>query len=579
MAARESSSQWRDWNIQSLKACHDGQSPQGLVSLIHSYQRALEQNGQLRTSIRVIECESDEMKEANQLLKEKLRNAEVWGNPELKDQYKDLEKKYISCQEELTTLYKNRGQNAQQLLDFSDQLKQKNEALEAKDAALNNLQIELDNLKQNYNVIETNLNEKALTVQVLQDELQAIQLELVKTTEKCEDLKRENEGLLERWLRKMNEEAQKMNKANEFYESVVEKQKHAGLKEAAEMRTAEQLQANNAGETLFVRDRLGSIDGGRPEVPCRLGRLWEAHEDVINDCVFNTAGNSLASGGSDKRVKLWDCRSVLSGGSLGKVHASGILEGSNEGITKLHFNSKDEFVLAASTDMSTRLWHVGSGRLRHTLSGHMNKVVTAMFSDDCSKVISGSHDRTIKVWDLVKGYCTRTMFCGSSINDLVLSDASGSGVISGHLDGQIRFWDARAADCTNQLNGIHTGQVTSVLLTPDRSNLITMARDNTLKLIDLRMFDVLKTFCDTSFSIPTNFSRCSLSVDGSHVAAGTSSGEVFIWPVTEPQGTSPTVLKYQSSDGKKTSPIFSVSWNNMNQLACCHKDKSLSIWV
>ena len=54
--------------------------------------------------------------------------------------------------------------------------------------------------------------------QVLQDELSALHLELVQTEEKIKDLERENGQLLQRWLKKMNEEAEKMNEANKFYE-------------------------------------------------------------------------------------------------------------------------------------------------------------------------------------------------------------------------------------------------------------------------------------------------------------------------------------------------------------------------
>jgi len=45
-----------------------------------------------------------------------------------------------------------------------------------------------------------------------------LQLELVKTGERMKDLEKENIQLLQRWLKKKNEEAEKMNEANLFYE-------------------------------------------------------------------------------------------------------------------------------------------------------------------------------------------------------------------------------------------------------------------------------------------------------------------------------------------------------------------------
>lgn len=56
-------------------------------------------------------------------------------------------------------------------------------------------------------------------VQVLQDEVQALQLELVQTAEKLQTTERDYEQLLDRWIKKKNEEAQKVNEANLIYET------------------------------------------------------------------------------------------------------------------------------------------------------------------------------------------------------------------------------------------------------------------------------------------------------------------------------------------------------------------------
>jgi autophagy-related protein 16 len=48
--------------------------------------------------------------------------------------------------------------------------------------------------------------------------LAALQLEILTTEEKSKKLTAENAQLLERWMSKMNEEAEKMNEATQFYE-------------------------------------------------------------------------------------------------------------------------------------------------------------------------------------------------------------------------------------------------------------------------------------------------------------------------------------------------------------------------
>lgn len=42
--------------------------------------------------------------------------------------------------------------------------------------------------------------------------------------------------------------------------------------------------------------------------------------------------------------------------------------------------------------------------LKHTLTGHTNKVVTGKFLG-VMKIVTGSYDRTLKVWDLIQKAC------------------------------------------------------------------------------------------------------------------------------------------------------------------------------
>lgn len=92
-------------------------------------------------------------------------------------------------------------------------------------------------------------------------------------------------------------------------------------------------------------------------------------------------------------------------------------------------------------------------------------------------------------------------------------DADGQTLISGHLDNNIRLWDARTGAAIQELTGVHNGQITSVSMSPgkkkrtidlllsiltifsiDGTSLLTNSRDNTLKIIDVRMYDILKSF-------------------------------------------------------------------------------------
>lgn len=65
---------------------------------------------------------------------------------------------------------------------------------------------------------------------MLQDELSALSLELNQVEIRNDGLKRDNASLLQRWLDRMNDEAEKMNEGNRFLQEVEQRR---GAKEDA----------------------------------------------------------------------------------------------------------------------------------------------------------------------------------------------------------------------------------------------------------------------------------------------------------------------------------------------------------
>ncbi|SAL97384.1 hypothetical protein, partial, partial [Absidia glauca] len=202
------------------------------------------------------------------------------------------------------------------------------------------------------------------------------------------------------------------------------------------------------------------------------------HDGDLYCIQVSPSGKYLATGSEDRKIKLYE---------PAKPWASTILSGALQSITSIDFNASDEFLVASSTDHSTRVWNLTTKRIAHTLTGHIGKVLAAkVVPADSNRVVTGSHDRTLKAWDLNKGWCVKTIFSFSSCNDVCLMDPDGQTLVSGHLDHTLRLWDVKSGNGIKDLNGVHTDQITSVCVSPDGSSVLTNSRDNTLKIVDLR---------------------------------------------------------------------------------------------
>ncbi|KAL6104870.1 atg16l1 [Pungitius sinensis] len=295
-------------------------------------------------------------------------------------------------------------------------------------------------------------------------------------------------------------------------------------------------------------------------VPSTALHVFEAHDGEVNAVRFSPGSRLLATGGMDRRVKLWEV-------VAGRCEPKGALTGSNAGITSIEFDSAGSYLLAASNDFASRIWTVDDYRLRHTLTGHSGKVLAARFLLDNARIVSGSYDRTLKLWDLRSKVCMKTVFAGSSCNDIVCTEQC---VMSGHFDKKVRFWDIRAESIVQELELF--GRVTSLDLNHDRTELLTCSRDDLVKIIDLRTNAVRQTLSAQGFKCGADWTRVTFSPDGSYVAGGSADGALYIWNVL-------TGKVDRTLDRNHNSAINSVSWSPSGAfVASVEKGSKAILW-
>jgi len=173
------------------------------------------------------------------------------SNPVRQAYITSLESQISSLRDELATVYKTQGQNAQRLLAMNETLREKEELARIESESLRKAREDISHLKRKVDQHAELMTEKDRTaqvrsrtcrpillshtsVQVLHDEISTLQLELGQIEERNQNLTRDNAKLLQRWLDAKQAEVNRMNEANDFYE---------------DMRTRHQASANSR-ETL-----------------------------------------------------------------------------------------------------------------------------------------------------------------------------------------------------------------------------------------------------------------------------------------------------------------------------------------
>ena len=98
-------------------------------------------------------------------------------------------------------------------------------------------------------------------------------------------------------------------------------------------------------------------------------------------------------------------------------------------------------LLTTSNDGSVRLWDVASGTLLSTISGHGGIVTTAIFSPDSARIVTVSNDRTARLWDL-GGKLVKVLEGHTGEVRHVAVSPDGSLVATGSDDFSVRVWHA-----------------------------------------------------------------------------------------------------------------------------------------
>uniref|UniRef100_A0A2M4BJF6 Putative autophagy-related protein n=1 Tax=Anopheles marajoara TaxID=58244 RepID=A0A2M4BJF6_9DIPT len=460
-------------------------------------------------------------------------------------QIQALEKKVLAQQEELTDLHKRKGEHSQMVITLNQKLSDLQRLLAEKERALAQqtamcvlLKDELEELKASHVTIK--------------DESLASQLRANTAEEKLRAVQDENTKLLNLLMEYKSRDAEIMNKENDKFF----KEKKARIESELE-RAIRDIPGPSGALGGADLDRF-DVDG----LPEGVEFKFDAHDGEVNAVRWSPIERIVATGGADRKVKLWDV-------GKGVCEPRGVLVGSNQGINSVEFDSTGSMILAASNDSASRMWSVVDHRLRHTLTGHSGKVLAAKFLGSAF-LVTGSHDRTLKIWDLKNRSCTETKFAGSSCNDLVTTDSFS--FISGHVDKKIRFWDVRTADCT--ANDIPLpGKITSLDLSKDGKFLLCCVRDDTINLLDLRQNRIVRLFRNDNFKVGCDWSRVAFSPSGSRIAAGSADGSVFIWNINGPLET---VLKDPNGSG---AAVTAVSWHPFSStLASVDRAKKCTIW-
>ncbi len=221
----------------------------------------------------------------------------------------------------------------------------------------------------------------------------------------------------------------------------------------------------------------------------RLGTLRLRHADWVYAVAMSPDGKTLASGGWDDKIRLWNPTSgeQLQCWNVDYIRAHGIMG--------LCFAPDGKTLVSGGNDGMIRIWDLTSNKEKHSFKGHEGSSVNCVAISPDGKVLAsgggGGDTKTLVLWDLATG---NELFRHAGKTDAVRSVAfspDGKTLASGSSHGVVQIWNMATGKELRTLEG-HTNSVSGLCYAPDGKRLASASNDGTIQLWDAATYEHLK---------------------------------------------------------------------------------------
>ena len=173
-------------------------------------------------------------------------------------------------------------------------------------------------------------------------------------------------------------------------------------------------------------------------------RTLNGHKHRVYSVAFSPDGKTLASGSDDNTIRLWnvdtgETERILTG-HAGEFEGVDNGHSSVEGVKSVAFSPDGKTLASGGGDNVIHLWDIGTGKREMTLVGHTHWVFSLAFSPDGKTLASGSVDSDIRLWDPHTGEEKKTLTGhGNWVRSIAFSP-DGKTLVSGSDDGSVLLW-------------------------------------------------------------------------------------------------------------------------------------------
>ncbi|MGD2279015.1 MAG: WD40 repeat domain-containing protein, partial [Candidatus Omnitrophota bacterium] len=216
-------------------------------------------------------------------------------------------------------------------------------------------------------------------------------------------------------------------------------------------------------------------------------RNLQVHDGCVRSLIA-LEGGKIISGGDDKKVKITQL-SDPDAGQMSKTQTMNIHEGAVE---FLACDPRDpNRFLSGSSDGTVKIWRAKVSAALKILRGHKQKIYTAAYNPDGTKIVTASDDKTAKIWNAETGVELKTLEGHKSEVRYAAFSPDGKKVMTAGADWNVKIWDAETGEEKRTIE-CEAGSLCSAAFSPDGKQILAAGiRPNQqgIQIATIRMFN------------------------------------------------------------------------------------------
>ena len=259
-----------------------------------------------------------------------------------------------------------------------------------------------------------------------------------------------------------------------------------------------------------------------------LTALWKGHVGPVNALAFAPDSKTLASGGGDRSIRLWDRATGTNQAAwtgpwpAGRERDRPMLH--VDPIEAVAFSPDGQTVATATGAPSVTLWDVSNHTIRRRFAESPEAVRALAFSLDGARLAIGGDAKIVTLLDLLTGKKPNKLTGHLGPITSIAFSTDGRTVATGSRDASVTLWNSVEAT-ERAVLARHTSGVTCVAFSPDGKMAATGALDWTVKIWDATNGQVrhsLETHRDAIRGV-------AFSADGATLASSSRDGTFRLW--------------------------------------------------